>query len=284
MFNTGFPDHWTTLKKLLFAVGSGIAGGGGFWKTVTGTLIHITDALASPVKELSVAVQNSDGVTGCNINVHGVNFYDGEWEYGNISDDTGQNSGTSTSYFRSKNYLSVPGGVGFYWYSPTRSGTFRQFYYDKDKNFLGYGGERWNRVITPWANNEEMRKKIAYIRFRVSSSYADYSDSKISINYPTTVTEYLPHAGTTYPISWQTEVGSITSGTLKIAEDGSVSLETGGATHQLESITPISTLAGENNIWADVNGEITLTYQAVPETAFSDETDKGMADYMTLTE
>ena len=89
---------------------------------------------------------------------------------------------------------------------------------------------------------------------------------------------------TTHPISWQTEAGSITSGTLTISENGSVTLESGGNTYNLTSITPIETLAGENNIWTDVNGEITLTYQAVPETAFSDNADTGMADYMTLTE
>ena len=36
-------------------------------------------------------------------------------------------------------------------------------------------------------------------------------------------------------------------------------------TYHLDSIEQISTLAGENNIWADVNGEITLTYLAQAE-------------------
>lgn len=57
MFEHGFPKHWTTLKKLIWLVGSGIAGGAkGIWKTVTGTLIHITDALASPMQKCEITL------------------------------------------------------------------------------------------------------------------------------------------------------------------------------------------------------------------------------------
>ena len=55
MFNTGFPPEWSTLKKLVWLVGSGIAGAAaGVWKTVSGSLIHIADALASPMQKCEV--------------------------------------------------------------------------------------------------------------------------------------------------------------------------------------------------------------------------------------
>ena len=58
MFKHGFPPEWSTLKKLIWLVGSGIAGAAaGIWKTVTGSLIHITDALASPMQKCEVTLE-----------------------------------------------------------------------------------------------------------------------------------------------------------------------------------------------------------------------------------
>lgn len=58
MFKHGFPPKWSTLKKLIWLVGSGIAGAAaGVWKTVTGTLLHLTDALASPMQKCEVTLE-----------------------------------------------------------------------------------------------------------------------------------------------------------------------------------------------------------------------------------
>lgn len=57
MFEHGFPSDWSTFKKLIWLVGSGIAGASYIWKTVTGTLIHITDALASPMQKCEVTLE-----------------------------------------------------------------------------------------------------------------------------------------------------------------------------------------------------------------------------------
>lgn len=58
MFKHGFPPEWSTLKKLIWLVGTGIAGAAsGIWKTITGTLIHITDALASPMQKCEVTLE-----------------------------------------------------------------------------------------------------------------------------------------------------------------------------------------------------------------------------------
>ena len=57
MFEHGFPKHWTTLKKLIWLVGSGISGVSYIWKTLTGSLIHITDALASPMQKCEVSLE-----------------------------------------------------------------------------------------------------------------------------------------------------------------------------------------------------------------------------------
>jgi hypothetical protein len=58
MFKHGFPPEWSTIKKLIWIVGSGIAGAAsGIWKTVSGSLIHITDALASPMQKCEVTLE-----------------------------------------------------------------------------------------------------------------------------------------------------------------------------------------------------------------------------------
>ena len=57
MFKHGFPPEWSTLKKLIWLVGSGIAGASYIWKTVTGALIHLTDALASPMQKCEVTLE-----------------------------------------------------------------------------------------------------------------------------------------------------------------------------------------------------------------------------------
>lgn len=58
MFKHGFPSDWSTIKKLIWLKGAGIIGGASaIWKTLTGTLIHITDALASPMQKCEVTLE-----------------------------------------------------------------------------------------------------------------------------------------------------------------------------------------------------------------------------------
>lgn len=58
MFEHGFPPYWSTIKKLIWLVGTGIVGGvTEIWKTVTGTLIHITDALEAPMQKCEVSLE-----------------------------------------------------------------------------------------------------------------------------------------------------------------------------------------------------------------------------------
>lgn len=63
MFDRRFPEHWTTNRKLIWLIGAVAQGASAIWKTVTGTLIHITDALASPVQALSVAIEPQQDLT-----------------------------------------------------------------------------------------------------------------------------------------------------------------------------------------------------------------------------
>ena len=124
-----------------------------------------------------------------------INHYDGEWEYGNISDASGQNSGASTSYFRSKNY--IPLDTSYFPYCPDRNANFRQYYYAEDKTYLGYTGGAWNaeKDIT----NLAYASQIKFFRYRVSGAFNPVSDDKISINVPETYTTYIPYANICMP-------------------------------------------------------------------------------------
>jgi len=130
------------------------------------------------------------GWTGVNIWDTGVNLWDGEWEYGSISEPTGQNGGNNQSFWRSKNYIPFKGGESYYPYSPQRTGNFRQFYYDQDKNYLGYTGQAVNSVRD--TSELSYASRIAYMRFRWGSAHVD-DDEQFSINYPSTVTDYVPY-------------------------------------------------------------------------------------------
>ena len=58
MFMHGFPPEWSTIKKLIWLKGAGIIGAAAaIWKTVSGSLIHITDALASPMRKCEVTLE-----------------------------------------------------------------------------------------------------------------------------------------------------------------------------------------------------------------------------------
>lgn len=237
-------------------------------------------------------VRPISGWTGCNVYVRGINLWDGSWENGNISDSTGNNSGTSSSYWRSTGYIPFPTAVQYYMYSPFRSGNFRQFYYDKDKVYLGYHGLAWNRVIN--SGDKSYANRIRYLRFRIAQSHDD-RDNQASVNYPSSYHNSYIYAGDSNTISWETEAGTVygaeldaITGLLTVRPyyasyngetlvgpwissmdvyaagttptTGAQVVDWGGIadTYQL---TPqqVSTLKGVNNIWADC-GPVDIKY------------------------
>ena len=85
------------------------------------------------------------------------------------------------------------------------------------------------------------------------------SDFSLRVGTLSYSTPYAPYNGTEYDISWADTAGLINTGTVAIDYDGSVTLETGGQTYTLTSISPIETQIGDNNIWSDA-GPVSVTY------------------------
>lgn len=237
-------------------------------------------------------VRPISGWTGCNAYVRGINLWNGNWENGNISESTGNNSGTSSSYWRSTGYIPFPKGVSYYIYSSSRSGNFRQFYYDKDKVYLGYHGKAWNRVID--SGDKSYADRIRFLRFRVSGAHGN-TDQSVSVNYPSTYHSSYTFTAREAAVDWTDEAGTVYGGTLDLRTGvlttrpyyasyngetlvgpwissmdvyaagttpttGAQVVDLGGIadTYQL---TPqqISTLKGVNNIWADC-GPVDIKY------------------------
>ena len=110
------------------------------------------------------------------------NAWDEEWEVGNINDYG--NNGDETNRIRSKNYIPAIPNTQYYCRIPNPY-SFKFFYYDKDKNYLGNsGGFNTSRVETTPSN-------CAYVRFSTSATYGTTYNHDITISlYYATGTDY----------------------------------------------------------------------------------------------
>ena len=114
------------------------------------------------------------------MSVSGVNVWDEEWELGAFNA-----SGTKVSdntRFRSKNPIRVLPNTSYYLNFPYNwgQGKVEVFTYDANMNFISYNRKYNPRYTTP--------SNASYINFDVIGETAYNND--ISINYPSTDTEY----------------------------------------------------------------------------------------------
>lgn len=126
-----------------------------------------------------------------------------------------------------KNYIPVAENTAYYlgYYGTNSSITmFYVQFFDANKTALsGYENpvaKAINTAVTTPVG-------ASYMKFRMQSYYGTTYHNDIAINYPATVTSY--HSGTAntvYPISWQTEAGTVyggeldvTSGELKVTKE-----------------------------------------------------------------
>lgn len=237
MFGNGFPDDWSALKRLIWLklmIGSGSSS---ILKTITGALIHITDALAKPAHELVAVlkpvqsgtgdpsptnVRPISGWTGANIGGSGNNILDSylmNWvpgncviaESGGVSAYTGKGSANYTfidvsEYIGKSLYLnhgpeggSGAGGIAFYSAATANSYV---------SGIRAGSTSRKNGWVFTVPNNPE----IKYMRF---TGYPGYENQTVICEADKV---------NVLPINWQTEAGTIYGGTLTLNEDGSGTL------------------------------------------------------------
>lgn len=146
-------------------------------------------------------VRPISGWSGVEVNRTGVNVWDevSESGYISIADGTDQ---SGSAYARSKNYSKCLPNTSYYFRSSASQATSAILWYDADKNYISGEGAR-NQIVTSPSN--------AYY-FRIYYDVSTYNHD-ISINYPSTDTEYHPYQGGTY----HTDLGqTVYGGTLDI--------------------------------------------------------------------
>ena len=273
----------------------------GGYKHEEGSVISIDDGkLNEPLKACTVdinPVQSGSGTpspsnirpisgwTEANITVASANVWDEEWEVGvyNSSSDTVIKA-VDTTHIRSKNPIRVDEGRTYYFNSA--SNNVHLIIADESGNVLYRTTSLNNGTFTVPTNG-----KYAY--FNMAFVYGTTYNNDISINYPSTDTEYHAYNGHTYIINLNgTRYGGtldVVSGVLTVTDgyiasyngetlpstwisDRDVYAEgttptTGAevvyklATPTEVSLTPteITTLYGNNVIWAD-SGDMAITY------------------------
>lgn len=140
------------------------------------------------------------GWDGVEVYQTGVNIWDGEIENGGIDDTTGEK--ISASQVRSKNYIPVKQNTNYYasFADVVGGGGLWVYGYDFNKNFIGR-----IRPIDIGSSNNAANKTIktpdgtSYLLIKMQGG-TRYD--RISINYPSTYTQYHPYTASTFPISW----------------------------------------------------------------------------------
>ena len=216
--------------------------------TITISNIQIEEGSTATTYEPYTNICPISGRTECVTEVSGVNVWDEEWEVGGIATSTGVPYSSTTS-IRSKNYISVKPNTEYYIAQPSRVTGI--YLYDADKGFILYDLPGLSKFTTP--------SNAQWLRLGFQTSYGNVYNHDISINYPSTDTEYHAYDGDTYT----TDLGrTVYGGTLDVVS---------GVLTVTDAMVDMGDLA-----WV-INGAIpngmqyactTLTDKAVGETNF----------------
>lgn len=153
------------------------------------------------------------GFSQADIAVCGINLWDEQWELGTLNWTDGSPV-SSTSYFRSKNYISCKPNTT---YRAIVGNGITLYAYDENKVFT-------RRVLNSQSSqNFTTQANECYLRFRTFTEETTYQNN-ISLNYPSSDTQYHAYKGNTYLV----EFGQTIYGGRLIYKNGQWSIE---ATH-----------------------------------------------------
>lgn len=200
--NSGPDRNFTISEDTVVFAGVNVINGSNYSGIIMYPMLNV-GSTAEPYSPYS-NICPITGWTGANVVRDGFNVWDEEWEVGNI-DGTGQNA-SANDRIRSKNYISVKGGLSYYVVTPKSIIVHR---YASDKSYLGNTYYASSSVVA-------LADDVAYIRFRMDTSYGTTYNSDISINYPSTDHDYHAYAGQVIPITWQTEAGTVYGGKVDV--------------------------------------------------------------------
>lgn len=239
--------YWTPL-----VIGNGLTTTGGdtpdppVQKTVSGSIVHITDALAAPAIALSTAINPAQSGSGdpSPTNVRSISGFSAA----NIVVSPTTTAGDGTTYTVSFGSAgTVYGGT-----LDVVNGTLTV-----DKTYIPVKG------AAAWAISSQ---NFFYAKI---SAKAPGTENVISDIY-TTKSRASWETGDDFVISGNSSTGQIyirdsrftTQADFRANADGNMCFEL--ATPQTYTLTPteVQLLLGANNVWSDTNGDVTLTYLA----------------------
>jgi hypothetical protein len=134
------------------------------------------------------------GRTAAVVDDTGRNIWDEQWEIGGIDSTTGQNN-NANNCIRCVGYISVIPTQSIYLKFPTGSSKrMVVHWYDQNKNYIAPRSIYDNTIAVTVPSN------AYYMRFYMTDEYGTTYGNNISVNYPSTFTDYVPYAHTTVTI------------------------------------------------------------------------------------
>jgi hypothetical protein len=243
MFKHGFPPYWSTIKKLIWLVGTGVAGGAGALKTITGTIVSFIAKKVTPIKELKVAIEpvqsgsgdpSPDNVrpitgwTGCRV-VDAEELYlyfpnsGTTWgKYGITIDYLGNGKyhiyGTSTS----SSYLDTIRTNSF----KIPSGTGRKCEFNNSQAGISVRFMNGSSVTDTWSNISLNRVTDGYIAMagKTTDGFAVMVSSGTTVDLTMQII-FSKNMSVDIPISWETEAGTVYYGSATYNGDGTWTIQ-----------------------------------------------------------
>lgn len=199
-----------------------------YGNTASGAIATFDTSLALPLQDCTIAINavqegtgtpSSDnvrpitGFSSVNVSVSGVNLWDEDYELG-FWNANGVFLPNTSGYMSSKTHIPVKPNDSICVVIPNKI-SFYLCRYDKNKNFI----DRLT-LANPAQRVVQMTSETFYITFSTYQEYGTTYNNDISINYPSTDTDYHAYNGTTVTISLgQTVYGGsldVTSGVLTV--------------------------------------------------------------------
>lgn len=231
--------------------------------TASGTIATFADGGDNiPLKSCDVAIvaqqasgtpspSNPRAISGFDngvVSVCGVNLFDGILEKGYISTTTGEDTtNTSGNQWRCKNYIRVKPNTSLYMKLPngytTNNSNITVYYYDVNKNFIGYESNKGNTVI-------QIPSNCYWFRFcnYIVTAIQDAPTGN-SLNYPSSDTQYHAYTGTTHTI---TLPETIYGGTADVVNGN-------GSKTYVNAVHTWSEFGNRTTLGSYVRGSLTLT-------------------------
>lgn len=282
MFEHGFPEHWSTLKKLIWIIGAGITGGGEKLVTVKGELVtFIANSIAS-INEIIVELKPKQSGSGdpSPTNIRQLTAYTSVNIYQEDEYDETANP---------KVVVTIPedaGNVGGGELTIHEDGSATLV---KKYSLIDGGKQTWNKISNSdygnfyftWANSVYDRNEPTVWSSNYKSASYNYGASAYYDNY----IWIQSVSGSKRCTVKDTANASKTASQFKTAMNGvqivGLLAEDKWTTYEFTA-EEVQTLIGSNYIWTDAVGNVSVVLPKNILPVTNPVADLGKADSMTL--